>query len=154
MPFTIRKATTEDAGAMTALLPLLASFDVPAGRNPDDLWLGDRAMLDSWLKGEAPNTFTLVAVDESDAVFGVAMVTMREEMLSHDPSSHLEVLAVSNKVHRQGLGQRLIEASEKEAKIRGATSMTLHVFSNNTNARALYSKTGFSEEMIRCHKTI
>lgn len=154
MSFTIREATTEDADAMNALLPLLASFDVPAGRNPDDLWRGDRAMLESWLKGEAPDTFTLVTTGESNVVVGVSIVTMREEMLSHEPSAHLEVLAVSDKVHRQGLGRRLIEASEKEAKARGASSMTLHVFGNNTRARALYSKLGFDEEMIRCYKPI
>ena len=154
MSITIREATIEDADAMNALLPLLASFDVPAGRNPDDLWMGDRAMLESWLKGEAPDTFTLVAANESDEIVGLTIVTMREELLSHEASSHMEVLAVSDKVHRQGLGRRLIEASEKQAKARGANSMTLHVFSNNTNARALYSKTGFSEEMIRCYKTI
>ncbi|MEE9333215.1 MAG: N-acetyltransferase [Granulosicoccaceae bacterium] len=154
MSFTIREATPKDADAMNALLPLLANFDIPAGRNPDDLWMGDRVMLESWLKGEAPDTFTLVAADESDAVVGLALVTMREEMLSHEPSSHLEVLAVSDKVHRQGLGRRLIEACEKEAKALGAGSMTLHVFANNTNARALYNKTGFGEEIIRCYKPI
>jgi len=154
MSFVIRDATTEDADAMNALLPLLATFEVPAGRNPDDLWMGDRAMLESWLKGEAPNTFTLVAVNDADTVVGVSIVTMREEMLSHDPSCHLEVLAVSDTVQRQGLGQRLIEASEKEAKVRGATSMTLHVFNNNTKARGAYKKCGFDEELIRCYKPI
>ena len=154
MSFIIREATTGDADSMNALLPLLASFNVPAGRNPDDLWTGDREMLESWLKGDAPNTFTLVATDDADAVVGLAMVTMREEMLSHNPSSHLEALAVSDKVQRQGLGKRLIEASEKEAKNRGASSMTLHVFGNNTTARSLYSKFGFAEEIIRCYKPI
>ncbi len=154
MPFTIREGTAKDADAMYALLPLLASFDVPTGRNPDDLWMGDHAMLESWLKGEAPDTFTLVAADESDFVVGLAIVTLREEMLCHEPSSHLEVLAVSDKVHRRGIGQRLIEVSEQSAKARGAGSMTLHVFGNNTKARALYSKAGFSEEIIRCYKTI
>ena len=154
MSFSIRAATAEDAQAMYALLPLLASFDVPAGRDPDDLWLGDQAMLKSWLNGDAPDTFTLVAVDQIDTVVGVAIVSMREEMLSHEPSSHLEVLAVSDKVHRQGLGQRLISRCEKEAKARGAGSMTLHVFANNTRARALYEKMDFDGELLRYYKPI
>lgn len=150
--FIIRAATHRDAQGMYALLPLLASFEIPDGRNPDDLWQGDRAMLDRWLDGDAPEAFTLVAADESDAVVGLAIVSLREEMLSHEPSSHLEVLAVSDKVHRQGLGQRLVEQCETEAKVRGAKSMTLHVFANNTRARTLYEKLGFDGEILRCYK--
>ena len=139
---------------MMALLPNLADFEIPVNRNPDHLWHGDRAMLQDWLADQAPDTFVLVAVDASDAVLGVAIVTMKEEMLSHEPSSHLEVLTVSNKAHRQGIGRSLIEHSESEAKARGAGSMTLHVFSNNTRARALYEKQGFNGELMRYYKEI
>lgn len=139
---------------MIALLPNLANFDVPANRNPDHLWHGDRDMLQNWLDGNAPETFVLVAVDDVDAVLGVAIVSMRTEMLSHDPSSHLEVLSVSSKAHRQGIGQSLIAHSENAAKARGATSMTLHVFSNNKRARALYEKHGFNGELMRYYKEI
>jgi len=151
MSFTIRNASSQDAEAMLALLPLLATFEVPAGRNPDDLWMGDREMLESWLAADAPDTFVQVAVDSDDAVVGLAMTTLREEMLSHAPSAHLEVLAVSDTIRRQGLGQSLIEHAQTEAKARGALSMTLHVFANNTRARGLYKKMGFDEELLRCY---
>lgn len=154
MNFTIRTATQADANEMMALLPNLTDFELPANRNPDHLWHGDRDMLKSWLDNKAPDTFVLVAVNDSDSVMGVSIVTMREEMLSHEPSSHLEVLSVSSEAHRQGIGQSLITHSEKEAKTRGANSMTLHVFSNNKRARALYDKHGFNGELMRYYKEI
>ena len=154
MSVSIRAANTNDAEAMHALLPSLASFEVPTGRNPDHLWHGDRDMLQRWLDGKAPEVFTLVAADDSDAVLGVAIVSMCEEMLSHEPSAHLEVLAVSATAHRQGLGQRLIQSAQSEAKTRGAGSMSLHVFANNHRARALYEKMGFEGELLRYYTEI
>jgi ribosomal protein S18 acetylase RimI-like enzyme len=41
-----------------------------------------------------------------------------------------------------------------EGKVRqqGASSLTLHVFSRNARARALYASEGFDEELVRAIK--
>ena len=52
------------------------------------------------------------------------------------------------------VARALIDAAEREALARGARSMTLHVFAANARARALYARTGYTEELIRCTKPL
>jgi len=47
---------------------------------------------------------------------------------------------------RQGIGQRLIQATIKEALEKGAARIELEVLSSNTNAIDLYQKIGFTIE--------
>jgi ribosomal protein S18 acetylase RimI-like enzyme len=147
-------ATAEHGPAMEALLPLLASFSIPDRREPQHLWHGDRDILRQWLAGERPQSFIKVALTDDKDVAGLALVTMREEMLSHAPSAHLEVLVVDPVHQRTGLGARLTAAAESQARAQGATSMSLHVFASNSRARGLYAKLGFDEELIRCVKDL
>ena len=80
------------------------------------------------------------------------MVTLREELLSHAPSAHLETIIVAPQARGKGLGSRLLERAEQRAIALGAKSLTLHVFSNNIRARSLYKKHGYDEELLRCIK--
>ena len=123
-------------------------------RNPDHTWQGDAKLLQQFFDGKTPETHALVAVNEDSTVLGVAIYTLRKELLSGEPSAHLEVLAVSAETRRQGIGQALIDATENGAKALGAQSITLHVFSNNTRARGLYKATGYNEELLRCYKQL
>ena len=149
--FELRFAVSDDLDAMVALLPELASFEIPPTREPEQLWHGDRDMIEDWAQGNRPECFAIVAT-ANDAIGGYAFVSMREELLSHAPSAHLEVLVVGPDARRAGLGERLSEAVQDEARKRGAGSMTLHVFGRNERARALYQKLGYDEELIRAIK--
>jgi len=80
------------------------------------------------------------------------MVSMREEMLSHDPSAHLEALVVDPRARGTGLGKRLMQHCEARVRALGASSLTLHVFQRNARARALYAGEDFDEELIRAIK--
>ena len=91
-------------------------------------------------------------MDADNQIQGIILVTLRDEMLSHEPSAHLEAIVVSPKARGQGLGRRLLMRTEERVKALGAESLTLHVFSNNTRARSLYRSQGFEEEMLRCIK--
>lgn len=148
MDFQIRFAKSDDEQAIRDLLPLLAQFEVPPLRNPEHLWRGDEAMFDRWLAGEDPELFVLCAYDQND-LLGVAMVRMREEMLSHAPSAHLEVIVSAQLAQGRGIAQALLDSAETEAQSRGAKSMTLHVFANNQRARRFYDKSGFEGEIVR-----
>ena len=77
------------------------------------------------------------------------MVSKREEMLSHDPSAHLEAIDVDPRALGTGLGKRLMRHCEARVRELGATSLTLHVFQRNARARALYAAEDFDEELIR-----
>ncbi len=154
MNYNIRVAIAADQSQAMALLPELADFAVPDYRNPDHLWQGDAKMLKQFFDGNTPDSEALVAVDDKATVHGVAIYTMRSELLSGEPSAHLEVLAVAAESRRKGIGQALISATESAASARGAQSLTLHVFANNTRARALYQADGFKEELLRCYKPL
>lgn len=154
MPFPIRAATQRDEPALMQLLPRLADFEVPDGRNPKDLWFEDSELMKKALSGNAENTRVLVATDREDNAIGIAMFTLKPELLSHSPSAHLEAIAVEPAHARQGIAASLIDACTDAARQMGAGSMSLHVFSNNTKARGLYEHCGFDEEIIRCYKTL
>lgn len=154
MTNTIRTAIAADREASLALLPELSDFDVPAYRNPDHTWHGDAKLLEQFFKQQTPDTHALVYEDAQTNIQGISIYTMRSELLSGEPSAHLEVLVVNPDARRQGIGKRLIEATETTAKALGATSLTLHVFANNKRARSLYQACEFKEELLRCYKPI
>ena len=152
--YKITTGGSEHHDAMVALLPLLASFELPRDRVAEHLWHGDRDMISAWARGSKPECFARVALAREGALLGFAFVSMREEMMSHAPSAHLEVLVVAQTARRLGLGATLSNAAEAEAAARGAQSITLHVFGNNKRARSLYSKLGYDEEILRCTKRL
>ena len=73
------------------------------------------------------------------------MVTLREELLSHAPSAHLETIVVAPAARGRGIGRSLLARAEDRAQQLGAQSLTLHVFSNNHRARRLYQRGGYEE---------
>jgi len=154
MSFQVRSAVGEDGEAITALMPRLASFDLPKSRNPVDLWRSDAAMFQRWLDGEAAERFVHVAVDDEQKVLGFTMVSLRPELLSHEPSAHLEAIAVGDGAEGMGVGRALLAAAENEAKSQGARTMTLHVFASNTRACGFYEQSGYDGELLRYIKEI
>ncbi len=154
MSFQIRNAEYEDGEAILTLMPRLASFSVPKSRNPLDLWRSDAAMLQRWLDGEAAECFVHVAVDDAQEVLGFVLVSLRPELMSHEPSAHLEAIAVGEGAEGMGVGQALLAAAESEAMAQGARTITLHVFASNTRARGFYEKSGYDGELLRYIKEI
>ena len=154
MNYTIRYATPEDGEKMFAQLPRLAAFQLPNNRKPEDTYTGDGKMLRNWIAGNEQDCFVYVAVDANNEILGWSYVRMQPEFMSYEPGSHLEVILVDESASGQGIGQALLEASEVEAKKRGAQSMTLHVWTNNSRARAMYEKNGFNGELMRYLKRL
>lgn len=155
--YQIRLATIADADDIIALLPRLADFDVPPARNPDHLWQGDRELVLAWQQGNKPQVHAWVAcpADEgTEELMGVAIISVGEELLSHEPSAHLEVLATSASAQGQGIGSALLEAAQNGAREQGAGSMSLHVFARNSRAREVYERAGFDGELMRYYKPL
>ena len=149
MSFQVRSGVNEDGEAILALMPRLAAFAVPNSRNPVDLWRSDAAMLQRWLDGKATECFVHVAVDDAHKVLGFTLVSLRPELLSHEPSAHLEAIVVGEGAEGMGVGRALLAATESEAKSQGALTITLHVFASNTRARGFYEQSGYDGELLR-----
>ena len=137
---------------MVALLPQLADFKVPERRNPDDLWQSDAQLLGEVVAGSTTASFADVIVDTTNQPHGLVLITLREELMSHAPSAHLEAIVVNPHMRGKGLGQQLLRHAEQAAALRGARSLSLHVFSNNLRARGLYDQAGYDSELIRAIK--
>ena len=150
--YVIRSGVSSDLDAILALMPRLAE-GIPEGnpRTKEQIIGGDSEHLRSWANGESEG-LVYVAVDPAEKIAGFGFARMREELLSHEPSVHLEVLVVRADAGKNGLGGRLIDAIEEEAKRNGAKSMSLHVFERNHAGRKLYRTKGFEEELIRAIK--
>ena len=146
--FTIRPAENRDGDAILAMMPRLAEFEVPATRKPEHLWKDDAKMLRRWLDGEE-ECLVHVAIDDAQRVLGFSMVRLRSELLSKEPSAHLEAIAVDKSAEGMGVGKALLAHAEKDSKALGALTMTLHVFAVNTRARAVYERAGYDGELMR-----
>ncbi|MFT5500274.1 MAG: ribosomal protein S18 acetylase RimI-like enzyme [Woeseiaceae bacterium] len=150
----IRDAVVGDGDAMLALIPRLAAFDIPEGRMPEHLYQDDEALLRRWLARDEEECLVQVAVDDNDAVLGFTLTRLRPDALSHEPSAHLEAIAVSADAEGQGVGRALLEANEANARKHGARSLTLHVISTNSRARSFYERSGYFGEMFRYIKKL
>lgn len=149
---TLRPATGADRSQILALLPYLADFSIPPKRRAEHLWGGDAEMVEAILAAETTSSFIDVATDLDDHILGLTIVSLREEMLSREPSAHLEAIVVDPRARGTGLGKRLMEHCEQRVRDLGAQSLTLHVFARNERARALYAAQDFDEELIRAIK--
>ncbi len=147
-----RPADQQDLERAAELMPLLAEFEVPERRNPRHLWESDLALFNAVVSGNAPASFAEVAVAADEAIVGLILVTMRNELLSQTVSAHLEAIVVAPEARGTGLGRQLLERAETLAAARGAKSLSLHVFSNNHRARSLYDSSGYDSELIRAIK--
>ncbi len=135
--YKIRAATAADGEAMMALMPRLSAFEIPESRTPEHLWLDDAELLREWIAGGADDCFVHVAEDDGGAILGLTLVRLRPELLSHEPSAHLEAIAVANEAEGKGIGKALLVAAEEDAQRRGARTMTMHVFVESALLREL-----------------
>ncbi len=155
MRYTISEAYTHDLDDMEALLPRLADFEVPPHRVKEHLWHGDREMVRDWAAGKRDDVNVVVATSlDEDKIVGVAVISYRKELMSGEPSAHLEVLALDKSAEGHGIASALMQETEKLASSKGALSMSLHVFANNKRARALYERQGYDGELLRYHKPL
>jgi len=106
-------------------------------------------MLEDWAARGNDDCLVHVAKDEADNIVGMTMVTLRPELLSHAPSAHLEVIVVAESAEGHGVARSLLGAAEISAQQRGAQSMSLHVFANNSRARSVYEREGYDAELMR-----
>lgn len=150
----IRDALPADGEAMLALMPRLADFEVPEGRQADHLYNDDAKLMRQWVAGKVNDCLVQVAVDDDGNIVGFTLTRLRPDALSHEPSAHLEAIAVSSAAEGHGVGRALLGAAEDNCKLHGAKSLTLHVISTNERARSFYERSGYFGEMLRYIKRL
>lgn len=152
--YTILDGRHEQIATILDLLERLASFPLPARREPHELWHGDAELLRKWANGGLPEALVKVAQDTDGHLLGLAFAQHRAEALSHRPAMHLEVLVTAAHVEGLGVGRALMDAVESAAREDGAQFLTLNVFMSNEKARGFYRHLGYDEEILRCIKDL
>ena len=153
MDYSIRTGIASDLPEIEKLLPRLTDFEVPSYRVPEHLWHGDRDLVLQWARGDRDDVHVVVAT-VANSVVGVAVLSDRKEMLSGEPTIHLEVLAISASAEGAGIGSALMQETELRARSQGVTGISLNAFSNNTRARSLYERHGYHGELVRYFKPL
>jgi ribosomal protein S18 acetylase RimI-like enzyme len=88
----------------------------------------------------------LVAEHAGERAGFVLMVLDMPDEVTHMPQGFIAYMAVEPSQRCIGIGSRLLQAAENEARGRGLPYMGLMVTQENAAARALYERAGFRTE--------
>jgi len=152
--FRIRDAVPADSAPIEAI-------SLRAVRTAAPEWAGHAdhdAESVSWVSRffEAPleGQFILVAEGPDHAIWGVAHVMQMTDPLAEKGHPHLETLAVAEGAEGGGIASALIEASAQRARELGGELFTLHVYTGNARAQAVYERVGFQPEWLRMRRPL
>jgi ribosomal protein S18 acetylase RimI-like enzyme len=124
---SVRRAVHEDASVLSAI----------HGRSFDDGWT--TADFETWLA--RPEAIAMVAENTGTVAFGLA--------LEAGSDAELLTIATDPASRQTGLGRRIFQALDNEARIRGLERWVLEVARNNLPAIGLYKSSGFMEIGVR-----
>lgn len=123
----VRRATLADASAILAL---------------ESLFPSDRMSARSVRRFiTAPGARVWVASDGADVLGNLVML-----LRTGSRAARIYSVVVSPRARGLGLGHRLVDAAEREARVLGRNRLTLEVRADNDAARALYARRGYGVE--------
>ena len=143
MELFIRNASISDLDAVVEIFRAcwLISYQEVLPQDVRDAMTPEAAH-ELWEQALAPHIEreTVVAV-RGDQVVGVARIGQDKD---NSLRGHLFSLYVHPEHSGMGIGKTLVSAALEKLRTRGFDEITLWVFKENPNARALYEKLGFS----------
>ncbi|QOD04021.1 N-acetyltransferase [Pseudarthrobacter sp. BIM B-2242] len=152
MTHTIRKATTDDAGALADLAAVTFPLACPPSSSPEDVATHlANTLSEDHFRGYLTDPDTLILVlDVEGALRGYSLLVNRQaqdpdvaEALTLRPSIELSKCYVHPEHHGLGAAAELMHASLEAATAAGAAGIWLGVNSQNARAVRFYEKSGF-----------
>ena len=147
--FTIRRYRDGDEAQVVELARELQAFESPLykwGKPPEDIgpWY-----LEETKKWCAKNDGVILVAEHAKALLGYATILTKCESDGTGDEiaytyAHVADLVVTESARRQGIGEALLAACEKEARSRGRKIFRIGVLARNTGAIAAYSNFGFA----------
>lgn len=129
----IRSARAEDAPALSRLY---AQLGYPDGNTPD--LLPER--LD---RLRALGDDVLVAEQDDGTVIGLAGMHLVHVMHYPKPLGYITSFVTDDRVRRQGVGRKLLDAATEWARAKGCYRLSLTSAEHRSDAHAFYPATGF-----------
>jgi len=154
LKISIRQAEIKDRDFILSLVPRLVEFGPPPWRDPSQIISGEQRALDNALNTSPPKTAIFIAEDDEGSALGFIHLHSSIDFFTLEEHGHISVIAVAASGEGQGVGHTLIEAGEEWARQQGYRLLTLNAFVENHQARRLYQKLGYEEEMIKYLKII
>ncbi|MGZ3497368.1 MAG: N-acetyltransferase family protein [Vulcanimicrobiaceae bacterium] len=147
---TIRRGTIADRAFVEDLGKQTLRSSVPAFREATDsmLELSYERLLDIVYS----QSHVLLIAEDGNAPAGfVLLLDQLPDEVTSMPQGFIAYMAVEPARREQGVGHRLLEAAEDEARKAGAPYMALMVTEENAAARALYESAGYvTERRLLC----
>jgi ribosomal protein S18 acetylase RimI-like enzyme len=148
----IRVTTIQDLPAVLALTSRLAA-GVPPGRDPRQVAAIDSAVMRRALTHPAPDEVLLVA-EEHQTVLGFIHLKTVTDYYSQQPIAHVSDVVVDAAAEGRGVGKGLMSAAEQWARAQGYRLIQLNVLVDNSRARSMYERLGYSAEWLKYIKPI
>ena len=140
----LRKATIEDAEALASLLTEIGWFEVFKNESLEESTQRVRAELELCLADDSH--LVCVAQSEEGKIIGYVSVHWLPYLFMHGPEAYVSELFVRDSARGRGVGRRLLQAVETEARSRGCTRMALtNLRRRESYKRQFYVKAGWTE---------
>jgi len=117
------------------------------GGNTDDI-KSIRSYIKNELKELGDNRILYLISSKDEGTIGSVQLLLKNadedpELANGTTTGHIHALQIDKRHHRKGLGTKLMDNLEKDAKVRGMTRLTLGVDDDNPKAIALYEKLNY-----------
>lgn len=150
----VRNATPSDSTSINELAGRLASQPLPAWRDAAPLIAKLDEAKDAYTNSLPDDHVVYVCEDEQGKIVGYAHAGMDADFFSGEPQTHLYYLVTAPEMEGRGIARRLMNEIETWARDLGAGGILLYVFAPNARARAVYTRAGFEEDMVKMVKPL
>ena len=151
-PITIRLATLQDEGTLTALAWRLTVFPLPAWRKPEHIADADHREMMAAIRAGSATSEVFIAERDGSAVG--CLHILEDVDFFGARHAHISVVATSADAEGSGVGRALMAHAETWARQRGHTLLTLNVFAANDRARRFYDRAGYAPEIMKYVKQV
>jgi ribosomal protein S18 acetylase RimI-like enzyme len=140
----IRKATKKDLIDVVELASQLYETEQQFDSNIRDGYYKTKEGRKELLKDiKNKERIFLIAIYKNDICGFIDGYIYNKEKVYKEKVAYLDRISVDNDYKGKGIGTNLIEAFEREVKIKEAKFIKLNAFHNNIPATSFYKKTGF-----------
>lgn len=154
MTIHLRPFVPSDTDFIESLIHRFSEFNLPTWRQKDEIDSTNLASLKKAMKTPEPGSAIFVADDETGKRAGFVHLQTQADYFNGKKIAYISDIAVDSSFERQGIGRILLDKAEEWAREQGCYLLTLYVFSNNSRAKRVYEKLGFSEEVAKYVKPL